>query len=428
MSVTPLAAAIVTFGAGLVLVPLVRALARRTGMVCAPRADRWHTRPTALLGGVGIFAAFAVGLATTPELLGVAWSTVAAATLLFLVGLVDDVVQLRPLVKLAFQLAAAGIFIARGRVLPWTHDPVLDGAITVVWVVGIGNAMNLLDNMDGLAAGVAAIASVFLGITFWMNGQHELLALPAIAAGASLAFLVFNFKPASIFMGDSGSLFLGTLLAGIGLLSTYGRSRSVASVLLTPVLIMAIPILDTTLVTITRKLRGQPVSQGGLHKLLYVVGQDVLSAMHRRPHARQLQQRQRTTWAGAHRHPTPPARVGHQGYDVAFEVGIDIDPLHGLAHGQQLAGVGHHLQVKLVVLAFAPPAQDFLFVRSGRIAHRKLHQKPVELGLRQRKGSLVFDGILSSHDDKRLGQAHRLAFECHLILLHRLQERRLRLG
>jgi UDP-GlcNAc:undecaprenyl-phosphate GlcNAc-1-phosphate transferase len=260
----PLLAAVVTFGAGLVLVPLVRALARRTGMVCAPRADRWHTRPTALLGGVGIFAAFAVGIATTPQLLSSpTWSTVAAATLLFAVGLVDDVVQLRPLVKLGFQLAAAGIFVARGRVLPWTHDPLLDGAITVVWVVGIGNAMNLLDNMDGLAAGIAAIASGFLAITFWMNGQAELLALPAIVAGASLAFLVFNFKPASIFMGDSGSLFLGTLLAGMGLLSSYGRSRSVASVLLTPVLIMAIPILDTTLVTITRRLRGQPVSVGG---------------------------------------------------------------------------------------------------------------------------------------------------------------------
>jgi UDP-GlcNAc:undecaprenyl-phosphate GlcNAc-1-phosphate transferase len=232
-------------------------------MVAKPRADRWHTKPTALLGGVGIYGAFVAGLAWTPGLLEFVWPSVTAATLMFVVGLVDDVVQIRPLAKLGAQLAAAALLISQGRILPWTHDPLIDGAITVVWVVGIGNAMNLLDNMDGLAAGIAAIASVFLGITFWTNGQEHLLALPGIVAGAALAFLVFNFKPASVFMGDSGSLFLGTLLAAMGLLSSYGRSRGVASVLLTPVLIMAIPILDTTLVSITRRLRGQPVSVGG---------------------------------------------------------------------------------------------------------------------------------------------------------------------
>ncbi len=258
-----LAAGLTTLALGLLLVPAVRALARRVGMVAAPRKDRWHSQPTALLGGVGIFAAFALGLVLFPEAADDAVPVLVASALLFVVGLVDDVLQIRPLLKLGLQVAAAGIVVGSGLDLPWTHQPLLDGAITMVWLVGITNAVNLLDNMDGLAAGISAIACVFLSVTFVLNGQAELAVLPALVCGAALGFLRYNFKPASIFMGDGGSMFLGSLLGGLALLSSYGRSRSVASVMMTPVLIMAIPILDTTLVTITRRLRGQPVSQGG---------------------------------------------------------------------------------------------------------------------------------------------------------------------
>jgi UDP-GlcNAc:undecaprenyl-phosphate GlcNAc-1-phosphate transferase len=258
-----LAAALTTLALGLVFVPLVRALARRVGMVAAPRKDRWHSQPTALLGGVGIFAAFAIGVAVFHDDLGEALPILAASAFLFVVGLVDDVVQIRPLTKLAAQVVAAAGIVASGLVLPWTHEPIVDAALAMLWIVGITNAVNLLDNMDGLAAGIAAIACVFLGITFATNGQWDMAVLPALLAGAAAGFLVYNFKPASIFMGDCGSMFLGCLLGGLALLSSYGRSRSVASVLLTPVLIMMIPILDTTLVAITRRLRGQPVSVGG---------------------------------------------------------------------------------------------------------------------------------------------------------------------
>lgn len=258
-----LAAALTTLALGLLLVPLVRALARRVGMVAAPRKDRWHSQPTALLGGVGIFAAFAIGLVAFPEAADDAVPVLVASAFLFVVGLVDDVVQIRPLTKLAAQVLAAAGIVASGLVLPWTHEPIVDAALAMLWIVGITNAVNLLDNMDGLAAGIAAIACVFLGVTFATNGQWDMAVLPALLAGAAAGFLVYNFKPASIFMGDSGSMFLGCLLGGLALLSSYGRSRSVASVLLTPVLIMMIPILDTTLVAITRRLRGQPVSVGG---------------------------------------------------------------------------------------------------------------------------------------------------------------------
>jgi UDP-GlcNAc:undecaprenyl-phosphate GlcNAc-1-phosphate transferase len=258
-----LAAGLTTLTLGLLLVPAVRALARRVGMVAAPRKDRWHSQPTALLGGVGIFVAFALGLVLFPEAADDAVPVLVASALLFVVGLVDDVLQIRPLLKLGLQVVAAGIVVGSGLDLPWTHQPLLDGAITMLWLVGITNAVNLLDNMDGLAAGISAIACVFLSVTFLLNGQAELAVLPALVCGAALGFLRYNFKPASIFMGDGGSMFLGSLLGGLALLSSYGRSRSVASVMMTPVLIMMIPILDTTLVTITRRLRGQPVSVGG---------------------------------------------------------------------------------------------------------------------------------------------------------------------
>jgi UDP-GlcNAc:undecaprenyl-phosphate GlcNAc-1-phosphate transferase len=257
------AAALTTLALGLVFVPLVRALARRVGMVAAPRKDRWHSQPTALLGGVGIFAAFAIGVAVFPEAADDAGPVLLASAFLFVVGLVDDVLHIRPLLKLGLQVIAAAMVVGAGLHLPWTHQPIVDGAITMIWLVGITNAVNLLDNMDGLSAGISAIACVFLSLTFMLNGQAELAVLPALVCGAALGFLAYNFKPASIFMGDGGSMFLGSLLGGLALLSSYGRSRSVASVVLTPVLIMAIPILDTSFVTITRRLRGQPVSQGG---------------------------------------------------------------------------------------------------------------------------------------------------------------------
>jgi UDP-GlcNAc:undecaprenyl-phosphate GlcNAc-1-phosphate transferase len=260
---TVAAAALLPFLLALGLTPALGAVARRTGLVAAPRADRWHRRPTALLGGVAIYLAFLAAFLFHHPALGRAYPVVVASTFLFLVGLLDDVVRIRPAAKLAAQVAAALVVVASGLRLPWTASVVVNDAITVFWLVGITNALNLLDNMDGLAAGIAGIASAFLAVTFVLNGQHEVAPLPLLLGGAAIGFLVFNRKPATIFMGDSGSMFLGSSLGGIALLSEYGRTRNLTSVLLTPVLIMAIPILDTCLVTVTRRLAGRPVSQGG---------------------------------------------------------------------------------------------------------------------------------------------------------------------
>ena len=241
----------------------VRWLARRLGVVAMPRADRWNRKPTALLGGVGIFVAFAAGMVLLRPSAHGLWPLLGAATFLFIVGLVDDLHTLKPHVKLVMQVAAASVLPLAGLVLPWTPFRIVNDVITLFWMVGITNAVNLLDNMDGLAGGVAALACVFQAADFLVNGQASAAVVSLLLASAIAGFLVFNFYPASIFMGDCGSLFLGFMLGGTALLSHWGRSRGLVAVLLTPVLIMLVPIVDTSLVTITRILRGRPVSQGG---------------------------------------------------------------------------------------------------------------------------------------------------------------------
>jgi UDP-GlcNAc:undecaprenyl-phosphate GlcNAc-1-phosphate transferase len=151
-----------------------------------------------------------------------------------------------------------------GLRLPWTASPVLNIGVTLLWLIGITNAVNLLDNMDGLAAGVVGIAGLFLGVCLIDNGQVAEAQLVAVFVAALLGFLIYNSNPASIFMGDCGSMFIGFLLAGLALLhGAGGRSRSLLPVLAAPVLVLAIPIYDTVLVTVLRKLAGRPASQGG---------------------------------------------------------------------------------------------------------------------------------------------------------------------
>ncbi|HEX8410539.1 MAG TPA: glycosyl transferase [Thermoanaerobaculia bacterium] len=246
--------------------PLVRAYARHIGAVAAPKKDRWHQKPTAMMGGVAIFAATIGALLMLMPQTTQSWVVIAASTALFAVGLVDDFIHLKPYQKLIGQLLGASAVIYFGLVLPWTGWPVLNIIITFVWLIGVTNAVNMLDNMDGLSVGVAAIASVALAVTFFLNGQlTEALMLSAFC-GALLGFLIYNHNPASIFMGDCGSLFVGFFLASTALLSASGgggRSRSVIAVLAVPVLVLCIPIFDTTFVTLMRKMSGRAASQGG---------------------------------------------------------------------------------------------------------------------------------------------------------------------
>lgn len=259
---------------GTILTWATRAGARSLGVIAAPRQDRWHRRPTALMGGIAIYATFITAILGLPLLdPGAATANLwgqgpfkrllLAGTLLFIVGLIDDLLQIKPYIKLAAQLVAASALVFGGLVLPWTQIPLIDITLTFFWLVGITNAVNMLDNMDGLAGGISLIACVFLAINFALNGQWGHLSLPLMMAAAIAGFLVFNFNPASIFMGDCGSMFIGFTIAGMALFSTEQRTRNLVAVLATPVLIMLMPIFDTTIVTISRKLNGRPVSQGG---------------------------------------------------------------------------------------------------------------------------------------------------------------------
>lgn len=187
-----------------------------------------------------------------------------ASSVLFLFGLIDDLLNIKPYQKLFGQFVGTAIVIGFGFELPWTGYKLIDILITVFWFIGITNAVNLLDNMDGLAAGVAAIAAFSLAVGFGTEGQINELLLISVFIGALLGFLVFNFNPASIFMGDCGSMFVGFLLAGSVLLNQVGgRSRGVLTILAVPALILFVPIFDTTFVTILRKLSGRKASQGG---------------------------------------------------------------------------------------------------------------------------------------------------------------------
>jgi UDP-GlcNAc:undecaprenyl-phosphate GlcNAc-1-phosphate transferase len=255
------------FALSLALVPLCRLLAIRLGRMAHPREDRWHRRPVALLGGVAIglslFGGAAVfGLvAQVPVLL-------ICALAAFLTGLTDDLINLKPSTKLVVQIALGSTLLFFDYRLNWTQSVTLDSLLTLVWVVGMTNAFNLLDNMDGLCAGVAIIVGTALLIDLLPGSTGAAFAdvrYLALLLGATAGFFVYNVHPASIFMGDSGSLLLGFSFAAMTLSSTHdGAGRSdVLSIVAAPVLVLMIPIFDTTFVTVSRMLSGRSAAQGG---------------------------------------------------------------------------------------------------------------------------------------------------------------------
>ena len=248
----------------LALTPLVRAFARRYGVIARPRSDRFSKRPTAMMGGVAIYLSVLVTYLVFVPHTTEGWVVMAASTALFVVGLVDDFLHIKPYQKLIGQVLGASAVVYFGLLLPWGWGASVAMAVTIFWLIGITNAINLLDNMDGLAAGISAVAAVFIAASFADNGQTTEAVMLAVFAAALLGFLVYNSNPATIFMGDCGSMFVGFFLASSALLSASGdRGRSYIVVIAVPVLILFIPIFDTTLVTVVRKLSGRAASQGG---------------------------------------------------------------------------------------------------------------------------------------------------------------------
>ena len=259
-----LLAVAVAFVLALVLTPLVRTFARRFGIVAKPKTDRWHKKPTSMLGGVAIWLSVIISVQFFIPHTVYSWVLLRASTFLFVVGLVDDIIHIKPYQKLIGQILGSAYVIYYGLSLPWTSSIVVNMALAIFWLIGITNAINLLDNMDGLASGIAIIAAGFLALSFLNTNQHVEALMMVAFAGALLGFLIYNSNPASIFMGDCGSMFVGFFLASSALVNVSGgRSRSFLPVLAVPILVLFIPIFDTTFVTVLRKLSGRAASQGG---------------------------------------------------------------------------------------------------------------------------------------------------------------------
>ena len=226
----------------LALTPICRAMALRIGLTAKPNEDRWHKKPTALFGGEAIAVPTLVLGATLP--IGEVWQLLICGAAIAAFGFADDLVSIKPSTKLVVQISLASMLLFFDYRLQWTDSLIGDTMLTLFWIVGITNAFNLLDNMDGLSA-----ASPYL----------------AALLGSTAGFLVYNFHPATIFMGDTGSLFLGLNIAAVTLIerSHGGTNPGLLSAMAVPVLLLLVPILDTTLVTLVRLMSGRKPSQGG---------------------------------------------------------------------------------------------------------------------------------------------------------------------
>ncbi|WJW67829.1 undecaprenyl/decaprenyl-phosphate alpha-N-acetylglucosaminyl 1-phosphate transferase [Candidatus Chlorohelix allophototropha] len=256
----------------LLITPLVRRIALKSGIVDAPGLRKIHSSPVPLLGGVAIYLAFTLALlGLTGWILPFYFLQLAAilfgATLMSITGFLDDKYGLPPLVKLLAQLGVGLWLIISGVQIEVFRVSVLNVLITLLWVVAITNAMNFLDNMDGLSGGVSVIAAAFFFLSAYQSGQWLVGALGATLAGAGAGFVYHNFgifsqkSPHQIFMGDSGSLFMGFLLAACGIKLRFPNTDFVTWMV--PVLVLGVPLFDITLVTLSRLRRSLPIARGG---------------------------------------------------------------------------------------------------------------------------------------------------------------------
>ncbi len=256
------------FGAAFLLAviftPLVRRMALAYGYVVYPMQDRWHRSPTPALGGVGIFFACVLPLLfVLPSDDIRPWAILGGASMMFVLGLLDDFLHIKPYSKLIGQIIATSFIIFHNVAFEIPSIPLVGLVLTFLWIVGITNAFNLLDNMDGLSAGTATIVALCLAVSGMMTGNGLVTILAASVCGASIGFLIFNFYPAKIFMGDSGSLFLGFSLAALAITGKGEYTTNIFFAILIPVLVLAVPIFDTIFVALLRFFNGRAISQGG---------------------------------------------------------------------------------------------------------------------------------------------------------------------
>jgi UDP-GlcNAc:undecaprenyl-phosphate GlcNAc-1-phosphate transferase len=237
--------------------PLARRIAPRLGLIDHPDARKVHQRPMPRMGGAAIVVASLAAILLFQDrfefqqLVGI----LLGGSFVSLLGALDDRWGMHPFVKLGGQFFAAAIPIATGVVVHLFPEPWMNLAASALWIVGVTNAFNLLDNMDGLSGGICVIAAAFFTVLASLSGQSYVAALSAAVLGASLGFLIYNFNPATIFMGDSGSLFLGFVLATLAIKLRFPANVTFVTWMV-PVLVLGVPLFDTALVVVSRLRRG----------------------------------------------------------------------------------------------------------------------------------------------------------------------------
>jgi UDP-GlcNAc:undecaprenyl-phosphate GlcNAc-1-phosphate transferase len=287
----PVTAIILALVAALLVTPLVGKWAFKCGALDRPGQRKIHNRVMPRMGGVAIYISFVVAVLLTREITLPVAGFLAGGFLIVLLGIIDDTRGVSPWVKLAGQVVAAGAVIPFGIKVqfltnPFSHDllalGVLSIPVTVIWMVAVINAVNLVDGLDGLAGGTSCIAVLTLAAVIWIEillnggatqGQWDAITLALVLAAAILGFLRYNFHPAKIFLGDSGSMYLGYSVAVLAVMG-LAKSATFISVII-PVVILGIPFLDTTLAIIRRYCGNRPIfqaDQGHLHHRLIAMG------------------------------------------------------------------------------------------------------------------------------------------------------------
>lgn len=246
------------------IIPFLKRVAIHWGFTDKPDIRKIHTKPVPLLGGVAIYLGCVIALFLFDRFyISQLVSILVGATFVSFLGMWDDRKALRPFLKLAGQFLAASIPVLSGIQVYFLHHPLLNMVATFLWIIGITNAINLLDNMDGLSGGVATAASIFFFLLAVMNGQYLVASLTAALLGACIGFLNYNLNPASIFMGDTGSLFIGFMLAMVGIKLRFLHNVDLITWMV-PVVVLGLPIFDTALVVISRLSRGlNPLTNPG---------------------------------------------------------------------------------------------------------------------------------------------------------------------
>lgn len=280
--------AVIAFVFALVLVPVARRFGVRFGIVDPVHPDKIHHEPMVRCGGAGIAAAFcltlfgglaflhfekfrhvlppnlAIHIPNIPSILPRLAVVMSGAILLFAVGIIDDKKNLRPSVKLAFQILA-GVILVMGGITIQMFIPIwiFGAALTIIWVVLISNAFNLLDNMNGLSSGVAVVCAISFYLVSRAGGEYFMMAMFAALAGSVAGFLPYNFPRARLFMGDSGSLFIGYLFAALSIMVTYYDAGLPTQLpVVAPLIVLGVPLFDTLSVMWIRWRSGKPLMQG----------------------------------------------------------------------------------------------------------------------------------------------------------------------